>query len=126
MCPSGSDCNFTIFWLSPIPKSNLETCGRLICWVYDPSGTYQQPVHVTIYLLSPGPGGINSSVTTKFEWSATAQFLQNQTLLDPFPAQPIPPIWIDGQGATGTIGTYPGRPGIPGGRILLVNTNNST
>jgi hypothetical protein len=126
MCPSGVECNFTPFWLNPFPKITLETCDRLICWVYDPTGAYQQPVHVTIYALSPGKGGINTSVTTKMEWTATANFLQNQVLLDPFATQATPPLWIDGLGATGTIGSYSGQPGVPGGRILLISANNTT
>ena len=127
MCPSGVECNFTAFWLIPLAKTILDTCDRLICWVYDPTGAYQQPVHVTIYALSVSTGGsLNTSVTTKMEWTATANFLQHQTLLDPFATQATPPLWIDGAGATGTIGSYAGQPGVPGGRILLISANNTT
>jgi hypothetical protein len=94
--------------------------------VYDPTGLYQKPVHVTLYLLSAFNGSVDASVTTKFEWSATAAFLQNQTVLDPFPPLSPTPLWLDGAGVTGTIGNYAGQPGVPGGRLLLVNANNTS
>jgi hypothetical protein len=100
--------------------SNLTTCNNLICWVVDRANTYTKPIVVHIMC-----GETNLGQSVRFSWSASSQFLQNQTILDPFVTDPTPPLWIDAVGRTGTIGFYAGQTGVTGGRILLAGANNT-
>jgi hypothetical protein len=101
---------------------SLVQCNSLICWVVDPTNTYSKPIVVTI-LSGNSSGGV-----IPFTWSASSQFLQNQTIFrqfQTFPSVNNAPVWLDTNGLTGPIGFYTGQSGVTGGRILLAGANNT-
>jgi hypothetical protein len=101
-------------------SSDLLNCDNLICWVVDPTNTYSKPIIVHIMSYEN-----QTRTNIRFSWSASSQFLQNQTIFNPFAVGGTAPLWVDANGRTGTIGSYAGQTGVTGGRILLAGANNS-
>ena len=99
-------------------KGELANCTSLICLIHDTSGAaaYAEPIHVSCtfalgYFLTTA---VTIPYITTGTWTATKEFLQNQTIVSGL--GPLP--WIDAENSTIS--------GVETGfRILLINFNNS-
>jgi hypothetical protein len=98
-------------------KGVLENCTSLVCLIHDTSvaQAYAEPIHVSCtfvlgYFLTTA---VTIPYLTTGTWTATKEFLQNQTIVSGLTLN-----WIDAENST-TTGAETGF------RILLINFNNS-